>query len=234
MKNPNIKFIFGIVLILCGWIICFDLFLLMIGLAFFLLGTILVLTAKKKLWVKILVIGLPILLWFIGFEIILHEISKPTSVTILIPENYNGEFRIVEGEKNGAVPTEENGRTILCIPENGNLITSAHLNLHENSNFEFYYINKENQRTKIKEWKHGMKRERAMPSVLFSGLLSPSIPSGQSSNVPRTLDYLYDSFNVNNGKMMYCGTDDTGEFEKRRYIQDQITDSLVKIERGIK
>ncbi len=81
--NPNMKFFFGIVLIICGWVICFDVFKLMIGMAFFLLGTILVLVSKKSLLVKLITIGIPILLWFVCFEIILHEIGKQKKVTLL-------------------------------------------------------------------------------------------------------------------------------------------------------
>ncbi|HET6992591.1 MAG TPA: hypothetical protein VFJ43_14755 [Bacteroidia bacterium] len=235
MKNANIKFIFGIILIICGWIICFDVFLLLIGLAFFLLGTILVLFSGKTLLIKSVVILIPILLWFIGFEIILHAINKPTSLTILIPENFSGEFRIIEGEKNGVAPTEEKGRTTVQIPENGILITQAHFNLRAFSDFEFYYVNASGNRTKLNFFAIDQKTPD-FPAVKFNGVLSPPTPPGQSSDVPRKLDYLYDSFEVfsadTEAKPITDRIDTAKLNRQQRY--DVMTDSLVKIERGIK
>jgi hypothetical protein len=74
--SPNTKFLFGIILIICGWIICFDLYKLIFGIPFFLLGTILVMFSKKSWLVKTLIIGIPIILWFVGFKLILNEIQK--------------------------------------------------------------------------------------------------------------------------------------------------------------
>jgi hypothetical protein len=76
IDKTNVRFIFGIILIVCGWVICFDLFMLVFGLAFFLLGCILVLFSKKSWLTKSLIIGIPIILWFVGFRLILHEVSK--------------------------------------------------------------------------------------------------------------------------------------------------------------
>jgi NhaP-type Na+/H+ or K+/H+ antiporter len=82
--KPNTRFLFGIILIACGWLICFDLYKLIFGIPFFVLGTILVMFSQKSLLVKILVIGIPIILWIVGFQLILHEIRKQTPVVIAI------------------------------------------------------------------------------------------------------------------------------------------------------
>jgi hypothetical protein len=231
MKNPNLKFIFGIILIVCGWIICFDIFLLIIGLAFFILGTILVMFSKKSLLVKSITVGIPILLWFIGFELILHEINKPERITILIPENFSGEFRIVEGEKNGIVPTEENGRTTLKIPPNGILISQAHLNLNQDTDFEYFFINGENHKTKLRVLQSISDSDAVYPAVLFNGMQSPPGLPGQSSNIPLKLDYVYDSFRVVT-QPLEDGIDSA--LIKQATMINPLTDSLVKIERGIK
>jgi Na+/phosphate symporter len=82
--KPNTKFLFGIILIACGWLICFDLYKLIFGIPFFLLGTILVLFSQKSWLVKILVIGIPIILWFVGFKLILNAIEKQRATTVVM------------------------------------------------------------------------------------------------------------------------------------------------------
>jgi hypothetical protein len=228
--NPNLKFILGIFIMFCGWIICFDIFLLIIGIPFFLVGMILVFLSKKSILVKSITVAIPIILWFVGFEIILYEINKPTSITILIPQNYDGEFRIVEGEQNGVAPTEENGRITVTIPENGILITQAHLNLKESTDFEYYYVASNGNRTKLSS--ENGKENIKLPSVEFKGMTSPPNDSGQSNEAARKLDYLYDSFEVNSGIDVLIPTTDS--FSNLELKLTQLTDSLIKIERGIK
>lgn len=45
--NANLNFFFGIILICCGWIICFNVLMWAIGISFFLLGAIIVLFSKN-------------------------------------------------------------------------------------------------------------------------------------------------------------------------------------------
>ena len=47
------------------------------------------------------------LLFFLG------SCSRAAKETVLIPDNFEGEFRIIYGEKCGKIPKIENGRRIL-------------------------------------------------------------------------------------------------------------------------
>ena len=82
--NANLKFTFGIILICCGWIICFNVLMWAIGISFFLLGAIIVLFSKKSLLLKLIAVGIPILLWFVGFELILNQLNKQKSSGVAI------------------------------------------------------------------------------------------------------------------------------------------------------
>jgi hypothetical protein len=236
--NPNLKFFLGIFIMFCGWVICFDIFMLTFGIPFFLIGTFLILTSPKKLLTKIIIIVIPIVLWFVGFELILYAINKQTPVTILIPETYTDEFRIVEGETNGVMPEEENGRLILKVPANGILLIQPHLNLKtESGDIEYYFVDSQNHRTRISGMK-ALNVNVKFPAVLFKGVMSPPNLPGQSSNVPRPLDYLYDSFEVYPAsfpdmlKPTTDGIDTVRLNDEMRF--DALTDSLVKISRKLK
>lgn len=83
-QKPNTRFLFGIILIICGWIICFDLYKLIFGIPFFLLGCILVLFSQKSWLVKALIIGIPIILWIVGFKLILNAIEKQKATAVVL------------------------------------------------------------------------------------------------------------------------------------------------------
>lgn len=231
--NPNLKFILGIFIMFCGWIICFDLFLLIIGIPFFLVGMLLVLLSKKSMWTKIITITLPIVLWYAVFEFILHSINQKTPITMLIPENYNGEVRVVYGELNGVVPEEEEGRMILEIPRNGVLVIQPHLQSGL-EDIQYYYVDAKKQRTKLDAIKMRGQTGVKYPAVYFEGTQSPPSPAGQSSNVPAKLDYVYDSFDVVLDQLANFKplSDTIALNQKMKY--DWRTDSLVKVCRGIK
>ena len=74
--KSSTKFIFGIVLIFCGWVICFDPSMLIFGIPFFLLGTIIIMFSNKSIATKILIVGIPIVLWVIGFRMLMNAIEK--------------------------------------------------------------------------------------------------------------------------------------------------------------
>ncbi len=226
-NSSNLKFIFGIILIACGWVICFDLFLLIFGLGFFLLGTILVLVSKKSILIKSLTIGIPILLWFVGFEIILHEINKKTAILVVIPENFKGQVRVIYGEEGGVVPITENDRMVLNIPQNGILIIKPYLESGLDD-MEFYFADASGKRTKLNEVKNSDYENVKRPSVLIEQGRSSEGKPGASSDVPAELDYIYDGFFVfANDSTQY------ESFEEERK-NNPLTDSLVKVSRGIK
>ncbi len=230
--NSNLKFILGIFIMLCGWIICFDVFLLIIGIPFFLIGMLLVFLSKKSIAVKIITVAIPIVLWWIGFEIILHEINKKTPVTLLIPENFKGQVRVVYGEMNGVVPQKENGRMLLAIPENGILIVQPFLESGLDD-IEYYAVDSKNQRTRISPMKSSGEK---FSSAIFQGTFSSVAPPGKPSDASPALDYIYDSFYIFPSVVPDQGNgiaiDPASYTEEAK--NNPLTDSLVKVIRKIK
>lgn len=227
MNKSTIKFILGIVLIVCGTIICLDLFLLVFGLGFFFLGTFLVLISKKSILVKLFAIGIPVLLWFTAFEIILHEIKKVTPITVVIPEKFSGQARVVYGEKGGLIPEMKEGRMVLVIPENGILIIQPYL---ESGLFDFHYYRVDNSGKwiKIEEMKNADDARIKRPSVLIEQGRSSEGKPGASSDTPAELDYIYDGF--------FVFANDSTKYESlvEERKNNSLTDSLVRMSRGMK
>ncbi len=220
--NSNIRFIFGIILIFCGWVICFDLFLLIIGIPFFLLGTILVLFSKKSWVVKIITVVIPIVLWFVIFEIILHEISKKDAIRIILTHDFSGQVRIVYGQPNGSIPPRENGRMILTIPANGILIVQPFITSGV-EDVEYFMMDDKGFPEKINSVKTASEKIINRPAVFFEGAMSSVGKQGVSSDTPAELDYIYEAFFVfgNDSNKLQTYHE---EMEK-----NPLTDSLVKI-----
>ncbi|CAN5913634.1 hypothetical protein BH11BAC7_BH11BAC7_08770 [soil metagenome] len=222
--KSNSKFIFGIVLILCGWIICFNLFMLIFGIPFFLLGTILILFSKKSWLTKLLIVGVPIILWFVCFNLILSAINKKEAVTVIVPHDFSGQVRVVYGEKNGLIPEKNDGRTILNIPANGVLIIQPFLGSGM-TDVQYYRVDEKGIPVKINTMKSGEDKNVARPAAFFEGTMSGESKDG---NQTASLDYIYDAFFV-------LGNDSakTSTFTEEQNM-NPLTDSLVKVYRGIK
>ncbi len=219
-NKSNTRFIFGIILIACGWIICFDLLMLVFGISFFLLGTMLVMFSSKSWLVKSLVVGLPIILWFAGFQFILHQIQKKDAVAVVVPLDFSGQVRIVYGEKNGIVPETKDDRMILNVPANGILIVKPSIKSGL-TDVEYYYQNANEAKVKITAMKAADDKTVSRPAAFFEGTHSSEIiPGGQS------LDYIYDAFFI-------LGNDSARVLTyQEEMVNNPLTDSLVRVSRG--
>lgn len=51
--------------------------------------------------------------------------NTPEKEMIVLPADFEGEFRVVYGEKGGVVPAHESGRLVLNVPENGILVVET-------------------------------------------------------------------------------------------------------------
>lgn len=190
--SPNTKFILGIFLILCGWVICFDVFHLVIGIAFFLLGTIIVLFSKKSILVKIVTVGLPIILWIVAFELILNAINTKPAISIVIPYHFKGQFRIIDGIQGGIIPGKKDGKIELNIPESGILILQSHLP-GELPDVGFFEKDAKGNEFRIGRMENDSDKSALRPAVFFQGTLSST---SSDPNVSPDSFYTYNSFYV--------------------------------------
>ncbi|MDQ3109329.1 MAG: hypothetical protein M3R17_05500 [Bacteroidota bacterium] len=224
IDKTNVRFIFGIILIVCGWVICFDLFMLVFGISFFMLGTILVLFSKKSWLIKSLVVGIPIILWFVGFKLLLDIVNKKDAVNVIVNQGFSGQVRVVYGEEKGTLPETKDGRMMLNIPANGILIIRPFLKSGL-TDIEYYRNDDKGVPLKINAVKPGEEKTAARPAGFFEGTKS-SESNGQHKTA--SLDYIYDAFFIlgnDSAKVL------TSVEEKTK---NPLTDSLVKVCRGTK
>jgi hypothetical protein len=220
--KPNTKFIFGIILIACGWLICFDLFMLVFGTAFFLLGTIIIMFSKKSWLVKSLIIGIPIILWFVVFQFILHQIQKNDAVAVVVNKGFSGQVRVIYGEKNGIVPETKDGRLFFKIPDNGVLIIQPFIKSGL-TDIEYYFLDDKGVKVKMSVMKTPDDKTTGRPAGFFEGTMSSEANAGAAS-----LDYIYDAFFI-------LGNDSAKALTyQEEMVKNPLTDSLVKVSRGIK
>jgi hypothetical protein len=216
--KSNVRFIFGIILIACGWVICFNLFMLIFGIPFFLLGTVLVMFSKKSWLVKSLIIGVPIILWIVGFQLILHEIKKKDAVAIVVEHDFSGQVRVVYGEKNGIVPETKDGRMFFEIPANGVLLVKPFIKSGL-TDIEYYVLDNKGVKIKITALKSPGEKVAGQRAGYFEGTMSSE---------PGSPDYIYDAFFI-------LGNDSAKALTyQEEMVKNPLTDSLVKASRGIK
>ena len=152
-------------------------------------------------------------------------LTGPTKETILIPDYFEGEFRIAYGEKCGLNPKIENGRRILEIPENGLLIIQPQFEAGI-IDHQYYFFDSDFNRARINQILDYKGRITKMPGVLVggSGVMDGLIPDGGlSSESPAAINFT--DFIVFNKD-----TTTVPEFELYKASQrfDSITTALVK------
>ncbi len=145
--------------------------------------------------------------------------TRPEKEIYLIPANYDGEFRVIYGEKNGISPLYENGRRVLKIPSNGILIIKPKFKGGWINN-EYYLVDNNGKRTKLNEIdEHNNQLTKPMGiAVNGSGSFGGLMPdSSFSSESPLAIHYT--DFTVFN-------KDTTAWNEKNEFIFHQYFDSL--------
>ena len=155
----------------------------------------------------------------------LGSCTRPAKETILIPDSFEGEFRIIYSEKCGLNPKLENGRRVLEIPQNGILIIQPELEAGIIDR-QYYILDSDFNRTKINQLGDYEERKTKAPGVLTggSGTLGGAMPDGGlSSESPLAIHFA--DFTLFN-------TDTTTIDERERYKLhqrfDSITTELVK------
>jgi hypothetical protein len=210
IDKPTARFIFGIMLIVCGWVICFNLFMLVFGIPFFLLGCILVIFSKRSWITKSLIIGVPIILWFVGFKLLLNIVERKEAVTVIVPYEFSGQARVVYGEAGGIEPERKDGRMILNIPANGILVIKPFLGSGL-TDVQYYRIS-----------------NKEVPQTAFGSFEGTMSSESTDADKPVKLDYIYDAFIIRKNDSIKAMS------PNEEKIKDQLTDSLVKVSRGMK
>jgi hypothetical protein len=89
--------------------------------------------------------------------------------TFLIPAGFQGRINIIFNQPSAAPVIVENGRRIYHIPADGILVTSSTLETGYIDQ-EYYYVDKENKRTRIAVQDPGAKELREEPAVVYYGV----------------------------------------------------------------
>lgn len=223
-QASNLKFGIGIALILIGTLVCFNMFLLLVGIPIFLVGAVLVLLSKKSLLLKAITIVIPIILWWAGFELLKYMINQKTAITVIVPDQFKGQLRVVYNEKDGVIPQNVDGRMELEIPENGILIIQPNLESGLDD-IKYYYRDASGKRSELNQLKSADDKTAKRPAVYFEGTASST--SVDPAKTP-ALDYLYNSFYV------VRNDSDKIETQVEEMKNNTLTDSLVRVCRQLK
>jgi hypothetical protein len=117
------------------------------------------------------------------FSFLGSYLTRPEKETYLIPDNFEGQFRIIYGEKCGINPAYENGRRVLQVPDNGVLIIQPKFE-SGTIDYEYYLVDKNGKRQKINMlWEYNQRTIKS-PGVLLggSGSIGGAMPDGGSSS----------------------------------------------------
>jgi hypothetical protein len=153
------------------------------------------------------------------FSFLGSYLTRPEKETYLIPNNFEGQFRIIYGETCGINPTTEDGRRVLRIPENGILIIQPKFEAGT-IDHEYYLADKNGKRQKINmRWDYKQRITKS-PGVLLgaSGSIGGAMPDGSSSS-ESPLAIRFTDFTVFN-------KDTTTRGERENYKIQQQFDSL--------
>ncbi len=164
-----------------------------------------------------------------GSSILFSYLNAPEKEMYLIPENFEGNFRVIYGEKCGIDPPFENGRRVMKIPDNGILIVQPEFKAGIINN-EYYLVDKSGGRRKINELFDYSERLTKSPGVMMggSGSTAGPMPDGSSSSEsPLAMHYsyftLYNKDTVSHGER---------EYTLRENRLDSLANALVEKCRG--
>ena len=141
---------------------------------------------KSKLLLRLFIFPLTLVLTIILFlsaSFLKEYLTRPEKEIYLIPDNFEGKFRVVYGENCAEQPSYENGRRVMKIPDNGILIIQPMFQSGWVNN-EYYLIDKNGKRTKLNEFFDYKDRLIKSPGILMggSGSMGGAMPDGSSSS----------------------------------------------------
>jgi hypothetical protein len=95
------------------------------------------------------------------------QTSGPQPETYLIPENFEGRFRIIYGETCGIDPKTKNGRIILEIPDTRLLIIKPKF-IEGKTDYKFFFVDNKGGLRKITELENNEQRLTIRPGVILN------------------------------------------------------------------
>lgn len=171
----------------------------------------------RLLFLPLTLVGTVIAIFFFSF--LGSYFTRPEKETYLIPDNFEGKFRVIYGEECGIIPPFVNNRRVLQIPDNGILIIQPKFKAGT-IDHEYYLVNKNGNRKKINMLWDYKQRTTKSPGVLLggSGSMGGEMPDGSfSSESPLAIHYT--DFTVYNK--------DTASIDDRQYtLMERKFDSL--------
>ena len=159
-----------------------------------------------------------------AFSYIKDYLTRPEKEIYLIPDNFEGKFRVVYGENCGERPSYENGRRVMRIPNNGVLIIQPKFQAGWVDN-EYYLIDSNAKRIKLNLLLDYKDRLTKSPGILMgpSGSIGGAMPNGGSSS-ESPLAIHFTDFTLYNKDTAAIDDRQYGIFEKRF---DSLTTALV-------
>lgn len=149
-------------------------------------------------------------------------LTRPEKEIYLIPNNINGKFRVIYGEKCGQRPAFENGRRVMKIPSTRILIIQPKFQAGVIDN-EYYLVDGKGMRTKINERLDYDKKSSKSPEVSIDGTgsMAGDMPDRSlSSESPLAIHFT--DFILYNG-------DSNLTVERQRNLMEDKFDSVTKI-----
>ena len=95
------------------------------------------------------------------------QTSGPQPETYLIPDNFEGRFRVIYGETCGVDPKIENGRRVLEIPDSRLLIIKPKF-IEGKTDYKFFFVDNKGRRTKIVELGSIEQRLTIRPGIILN------------------------------------------------------------------
>ncbi|HEU4718128.1 MAG TPA: hypothetical protein VFU15_09850 [Bacteroidia bacterium] len=150
------------------------------------------------------------------------NLNGPEKELYLIPDNFNGDFRVVYGEKCGVLPESENGRRVMRIPADGVLIVQEEFRAGTIDNV-YYLVDAAGKRTKVNEiYDVSGRFSKPGASVMLSstGSIAGKMPD-ESFSSESPLAITYEDFTLFNKDTANADT------EKNRDRLDSLTEAKV-------
>jgi hypothetical protein len=200
-KTSNTLFYSGLILLTIGALgMTFAVFVIIIGLPIFIIGTILTLASNSKSWKQRL---FPILFFIVGILVfwpIWNWSQKAEPETFLIPQEFSGKVHILFNEPCGREIEYENGRRLFKIPNNG-ILTTKFKDQYGIIDQEYYLINENGERSLLPKIDVGAFNEE------WSTVKNPNEPSKNKLGVfhwgrigsdkkNNSKDYLFQEFYI--------------------------------------
>jgi hypothetical protein len=215
----GIKFSIGLALLIIGWIVSLNYYVLLFAGPVILLGLLLIWLSPKSVTTKSLLTIAPLLLWFPGFWALMYFGGKQaTAATFLIPENFRGQITLFYNQPCGETLRLENNRLVYRIPSSGILLLQTPRE-EGTLNREYYFVDSQGRKIKpIPQFiqqdfneEYTLEKNLHEPPRNVVGLFLTGAGSGSTTKIS---NYDFETLHI----MSY---------DSLRRHQDELTDTLV-------